>query len=162
MHDTALSRTTDVGGVLPDRAPWRVSDSIHEEIRQLDAGSWFSEDYAGERVPTMSEMVELLRPTRAGILMELKAPALCPGIEEHVAERFASFPGHVASVVRVERLVVQSLDLDLMARSHQVRPYLRCRGRRRRSQARYGGAERDHSVDTLVEDQVVVCRWLTM
>lgn len=122
MHDTTLSRTTDVEQVFPDRAPWRVSDFTNEEIQQLDAGSWFSEQYVGEGVPTLTEMVQLIRPTRAGILMELKAPALYPGIEEQVAEEFAGFPGYVASAVRAERLVVQSFDWESMARYHEVQP----------------------------------------
>ena len=122
IHDTTLSRTTDVEQVFPTRAPWRVEDFTYEEIRRLDAGSWFSEDYAGERVPTMTEMVQLIRPTRAGILMELKSPALYPGIEEQVAEEFASFPGYVQSAVRAQRLVVQSFDWDSMARYHEVQP----------------------------------------
>lgn len=122
MHDTTLTRTTDVEEVFPDRAPWRVSDFTYEEIQRLDAGSWFSEEYAGEPVPTMAEMVELIRPTSAGILMELKAPALYPGIEQQVAEEFASFPGYVDSAVAAERLVVQSFDWDSMARYHQAQP----------------------------------------
>ena len=122
MHDTTLSRTTNVEEVFPDRAPWHVSDFTYEEIQQLDAGSWFSEEFAGEPVPTMAEMVELLRPTRAGILMELKSPALYPGIERQVAEEFASFPGYIESAVRAERLVVQSFDWESMARYNEVQP----------------------------------------
>ncbi|MDP2775090.1 MAG: glycerophosphodiester phosphodiesterase family protein [Nocardioides sp.] len=122
MHDTTLSRTTDVEQVFPDRAPWRVSDFTYEEIKQLDAGSWFSEEYAGERVPTMSEMVKLLRRSRAGILMELKSPALYPGIEAQVAREFARYRGYVRSAVRAERLVVQSFDWESMARYHEVQP----------------------------------------
>jgi glycerophosphoryl diester phosphodiesterase len=122
MHDTTLSRTTDVEQVFPGRAPWRVSDFTYQEIQQLDAGSWFSEEYAGEPVPTVAEMVEVLRPTRAGILMELKAPSLYPGIEQQVAEEFSSFPGYVESAVSAERLVVQSFDWDSMARYHEVQP----------------------------------------
>lgn len=122
MHDTTLSRTTDVEEVFPGRAPWRVGDFTYEEIQQLDAGSWFSEEYAGEPVPTMAQMVELLRPTRTGILMELKSPALYPGLEAQVAEEFASRPGYVDSSVRAERLVVQSFDWASMARYHEVQP----------------------------------------
>jgi glycerophosphoryl diester phosphodiesterase len=122
MHDTTLSRTTDVEEVFPDRAPWRVSDFTYEEIQQLDAGSWFSEEYAGEPVPTMAQMVELVRPTRAGILMELKSPALYPGIEQQVAEEFAAYPGYVESAVRAERLVVQSFDWESMKRYNEIQP----------------------------------------
>lgn len=122
VHDTTLSRTTDVEEVFPDRAPWRVADFTYEEIRQLDAGSWFSEEYAGEPVPTMAEMVEQIRPTRAGILMELKAPDRYPGIEQQVADEFASYPGYVRSAVASERLVVQSFDWESMARYYAIQP----------------------------------------
>jgi glycerophosphoryl diester phosphodiesterase len=122
VHDTTLTRTTDVEQVFPDRAPWRVGDFTYEEIQQLDAGSWFSEEYAGEPVPTMAEMVELVRPTQAGILMELKSPSLYPGIEQQVAEEFAGHPGYVESAVAAERLVVQSFDWESMARYHQAQP----------------------------------------
>ncbi|GGO77069.1 hydrolase [Nocardioides deserti] len=122
VHDTTLRRTTDVEEVFPDRAPWRVGDFTYAEIRQLDAGSWFSEEFAGEPVPTLAQMVELVRPSRAGILMELKAPALYPGIEQQVADAFASYPGYVRSAVRAERLVVQSFDWQSMARYHEAQP----------------------------------------
>ncbi|WP_435744542.1 glycerophosphodiester phosphodiesterase [Nocardioides sp. SYSU DS0663] len=122
VHDTTLRRTTDVEEVFPDRAPWRVKDFTYAEIRQLDAGSWFSEEFAGEPVPTLAEMVQLVRPSRAGILMELKSPASYPGIEQQVADEFASFPGYVESAVRAKRLVVQSFDWQSMARYHEAQP----------------------------------------
>jgi glycerophosphoryl diester phosphodiesterase len=57
MHDLTLARTTDVEEVFPDRAPWNVADFTLAEIKQLDAGSWFSPEFAGERVPTLAEWV---------------------------------------------------------------------------------------------------------
>ena len=41
LHDETLSRTTDAAARYPDRAPWRAADFTWEEIRALDAGSWF-------------------------------------------------------------------------------------------------------------------------
>lgn len=122
MHDTTLTRTTDVEEVYPGRAPWNVRDFTYAEIQRLDAGSWFSSDYAGEPVPTMAQMVEQLRGSRAGILMEIKSPSLYPGIEQDVAEVFAAYPGYVESAVAAERLVVQSFDWESMARYHDVQP----------------------------------------
>lgn len=122
VHDTTLARTTDVEEVFPDRAPWRVGDFTYAEMQQLDAGSWFSEEYAGEPIPTMAEMVQQLRRGRAGILMEVKSPALYPGIEQQVADELASFPGYLTSAVRSERLVVQSFDWASMARYHDIQP----------------------------------------
>ena len=122
MHDTTLTRTTDVEQVFPDRSPWRVSDFTLTEIRQLDAGSWKSPEFAGEPVPTLAEMVEVVRPSRSGILMEIKAPHLYPGIEAEVADEFDRFPGYVASATAADRLVVQSFDWESMRRYKQEQP----------------------------------------
>lgn len=50
MHDDTVDRTTNGEG--------KVSDYILKEIKQLDAGSWFDEQYAGETVPTLREIFE--------------------------------------------------------------------------------------------------------
>jgi glycerophosphoryl diester phosphodiesterase len=122
MHDTTLSRTTDVEELFPGRAPWRVSDFTLAEIKQLDAGSWKGPEFAGEPVPTMAEMVELVRPSRAGILMEIKVPELYPGIEADVADEFESFPGYVTSAVAAGRLTVQGFNWESMRTYHRLQP----------------------------------------
>jgi glycerophosphoryl diester phosphodiesterase len=122
MHDTTLSRTTDVEQVFPDRSPWRVADFTYAEMRRLDAGSWKSAEYAGEPVPTLAQAVETIRPSRSGFLLEIKAPQLYPGIEAEVAEQFRAFPGYVESAVAAGRLVVQSFSFDSMRRYDAVQP----------------------------------------
>jgi HAD superfamily hydrolase (TIGR01509 family) len=101
-----------------------VRDFTLAEIKTLDAGSWFSEKYAGEPVPTLKEMVEQVRPTKSGILMELKSPALYPGIEKKVAAEFDSFPGYVRAAVAAGRLVVQSFDFDSMKTYKRIQPQM--------------------------------------
>lgn len=122
MHDTTLSRTTNVEQLFPTRAPWRVADFTLAEIKTLDAGSWKGPEWAGEPVPTLAEMVEQVRPSRSGILMELKAPELYPGIEQKVADVFASYPGYLTSALANGRLAVQSFNWDSMKRYKQVQP----------------------------------------
>ena len=114
MHDTTLVRTTDARRMFPDRAPWRVGDFTLEEIRTLDAGSWFDAEFAGERVPTLSELVALARGTEAGLLVELKAPARHPGIERAVIDELAAFPGYIAHPGERSRLTVMSFDWEAM------------------------------------------------
>ena len=82
LHDLTLERTTDVEQVFPDRYRvergrkiWPVPDFTLAEIRQLDAGSWFDSRFAGERVPTWQEAIDLIRG-RAGLFPETKAPEL--------------------------------------------------------------------------------------
>ena len=53
MHDSSLYRTTGLNK--------NVSEVTYEEIQQLDAGSWFSEEFAGEKVPTLEEVLQLVQ-----------------------------------------------------------------------------------------------------
>ena len=108
MHDVTLARTTDVEQVFPDRAPWNVRDFTLAEIKQLDAGSWFAPEFAGERVPTLAEWVGAVGD-RAGMLLEPKAPELYPGIETDLDKELRSLPAFNRAVQR-DRVVVQSFN----------------------------------------------------
>jgi glycerophosphoryl diester phosphodiesterase len=108
MHDTTLTRTTDVEQVFPDRAPWAVGDFTLAEIKQLDAGSWFAPEFAGERVPTLAEWVNAVG-NQAGMLLEPKAPELYPGIEVDLDKELRSL-APFNHAVRAGKVVVQSFN----------------------------------------------------
>ena len=55
MHDGTLDRTTDGSGPL--------AEQTFEELRKLDAGSWKDPKWAGVRIPTLREVLELVPPT---------------------------------------------------------------------------------------------------
>ena len=112
LHDATLARTTDVERVFPARALAPVGSFTLEELKRLDAGSWFGPEFAGERIPTFAEFVDRVGG-RAGLLVELKDPASYPGIEKEVAaELGAPRPG----------VVVQSFDHEAMGRFAEVAP----------------------------------------
>ncbi len=121
IHDATLARTTDVEQKFPDRAPWNVADFTLAEIRTLDAGSWYDEDFAGERIMTLGELLELARG-RAGVDLELKSPQLYPGIEADVAAELARHPGWTTSSPTAGRLVVTSFDAAVLHRFHDLLP----------------------------------------
>ncbi|MBC7320341.1 glycerophosphodiester phosphodiesterase [bacterium] len=50
IHDATVDRTTNGSG--------RVNDLTLEEIKKLDAGSWFSPEFAGTQVPTLEEFLK--------------------------------------------------------------------------------------------------------
>ncbi|NOR75731.1 MAG: glycerophosphodiester phosphodiesterase [Draconibacterium sp.] len=52
MHDETVDRTTNGTGL--------VSELTLEEIKKLDAGSWKSQQFAGEQVPTLKETLEIM------------------------------------------------------------------------------------------------------
>lgn len=122
LHDTTLARTTNVRRMFPRRAPWLVSDFTADEIARLDAGSWFSPQHAGERIPTLEQLVEVLRPSRTGLLLELKAVALHPGLADDVAHALRAVPGYLDTAVSSGRLVVESFDHDAVRRHKQLEP----------------------------------------
>ncbi|RJL34547.1 glycerophosphodiester phosphodiesterase [Bailinhaonella thermotolerans] len=122
MHDTTLARTTDAEEVFPDRAPWRVKDFTLAEIRRLDAGSWFGPEYAGVPVPTLGEALRAMRGSGLGLLLEIKAPHLYPGIERRVAAELRRHPSVTRPDPRGRRLIVQSFDWASMERFHREIP----------------------------------------
>lgn len=63
MHDPDVKRTTDGSGL--------VIDQTLAQIKALDAGRWFRDGAAGFRVPTLAQMLDLVRG-RAGLYIEVK------------------------------------------------------------------------------------------
>lgn len=120
MHDATLARTTDAEEVFPDRAPWTVGDFTLAELKRLDAGSWFSPAFAGERIPTLAEWSRVVGQ-RARMLLEMKNPGLYPGIEQDLDRALATDP-HLRTAERRDRLVVQSFDIAWMRAYEQVDP----------------------------------------
>jgi glycerophosphoryl diester phosphodiesterase len=76
LHDETLDRTTDGAG------PPTVMTL--DEIRRLDAGSWFAPEYAGERIPTLAEAFETVKG-RVLMNVEIKAEAVAHGVVPKVA-----------------------------------------------------------------------------
>jgi glycerophosphoryl diester phosphodiesterase len=112
MHDTTLSRTTNVRALFPNRAPWLVGQFTYAELARLDAGSWKGPQFAGEKIPTLEQVVDVVRRSRSGLLLELKAPALYPGIVREVTTALAQPAGYLHSAIAAGRLVVESFSRE--------------------------------------------------
>lgn len=124
IHDAGLARTTDVEQVFPGRSPWRVADFTAAEIARLDAGSWFSDAYAGARVPTLKQYVHRVERRHQKLLLEIKNPQLYPGIEKQTL-RLLGREGWLDRPHVAGRLVVQSFSADSVRTVHRLRPDVR-------------------------------------
>ncbi|MFG2486690.1 MULTISPECIES: glycerophosphodiester phosphodiesterase [Streptomyces] len=123
IHDDTLARTTDVEQRFPNRAPWKVQDFTAAEIAQLDAGSWFGDEYAGASVPTLREYLDRVQRNRQRLLLEIKKPELYPGIEEQTL-KVLDEAGWLDARHVAQRLVVQSFSADSVRIVHRLRPDL--------------------------------------
>ena len=76
MHDDLLRRTTNGRG--------EVAQYDIDELKRLDAGSWFSRRFAGEPIPTLEETLALCLELDLDINLEIKP---CPGRQHETAIR---------------------------------------------------------------------------
>lgn len=65
MHDPTVDRTTNGTGT--------IGDMTYDEIRALDAGSWFGESFKGEKVPALADVIREING-QVKLLIELKWP----------------------------------------------------------------------------------------
>lgn len=83
-HDFLVNRTTDGSGPIKNKTL--------RELQKLDAGSWFHEDFASETIPTLREVLDLIKGTDCLINIELKSGSrIYPGIEEQAVSLVRSY-----------------------------------------------------------------------
>ncbi|WP_036688189.1 glycerophosphodiester phosphodiesterase [Paucisalibacillus globulus] len=64
IHDETVKRTTNSSGY--------VKDFTYEELKRLDAGSWFSPEFCDARIITLEEFLKWIKPKDLCINIELK------------------------------------------------------------------------------------------
>jgi glycerophosphoryl diester phosphodiesterase len=97
LHDPSLDRTTDSQGL--------VRDMTLEQVRQADAG-------AGERVPLLSEVLDLARH-RAQVLLEIKSDFIAERVLQIIFESGAE-----------DQVVLQSFNPQTVQRVKLLAPQL--------------------------------------
>jgi glycerophosphoryl diester phosphodiesterase len=111
IHDKWLRRTTSGKGL--------VSAHSAAELRGLDAGSWFNRkfpakarrEYVGLRIPTLAEVLAVVRERQCLAFAELKQDLISPpGIERAVWEAIhAAGVGHLTTVISFDRAALRRL-----------------------------------------------------
>ncbi|MHA7292523.1 glycerophosphodiester phosphodiesterase family protein [Arthrobacter sp. HLT1-21] len=85
FHDNTPARTTNVEDVFPDRATDPITSFTWAELQQLDAGSYFDDQFVGERIPHLDDAAKVAT-TKTGVYIEIKSPVNSPGVEQLVAD----------------------------------------------------------------------------
>ncbi len=109
MHDSRVDRTSDGQG--------RVGDLTLAELRALDAGGWYAPEFAGERIPTLAEVLHELGP-RLVLNVELKPASLFGGALEAEVVRLIEDAG------LAERVILSSFDPLALWRVRRLNPHL--------------------------------------
>lgn len=134
FHDADLLRVTNAKEIFPSAQEGKhlVGSFTIEELKLLDAGSWFNKlhperarpDYVGQQILTLDELVTIVeeRTPKAGLFIEFKSPSLYPGIEEDVIKLLKErglFEQHTKA-----RAVLMSFDSKCIEKLSVLAPHL--------------------------------------
>ena len=78
LHDETLDRTTNGKGLL--------SEMLAEDVRKLDAGSWFGPQFKGTPLPSIAEMLDYLKD-KAYVFFDVKRGTPIPSLVKLVREK---------------------------------------------------------------------------
>ncbi|NLL43882.1 MAG: glycerophosphodiester phosphodiesterase [Firmicutes bacterium] len=110
IHDHTLARTTNGTGL--------VADLTLAELQELDAGLWFSPEFKGERLPSLREVLELLKEHNVLLNVETKAAL---GYEQ-LNEKLASLLDEYAMW---EKTIISSFNHYALVHIKTIRPQAR-------------------------------------
>lgn len=108
-HDTSLKRVAGINRP--------VSSFTFEQLKELDVGTWFSSEYAGERIPSLEEVMEYCKG-RININIEIKNLG-----------KESELPGKVVELINQyqmkEQCVVTSSRATYLTRIKELDPEIR-------------------------------------
>ncbi|RYI28089.1 glycerophosphodiester phosphodiesterase [Bacillus infantis] len=120
MHDQKVDRTTNRSGA--------VQSFTLEELKQLDAGSWFNHKHPGYadpaysrlKVPSLEEIFQHFG-SRVNYYIETKSPDLYPGMEDELLRLLREY-GLIGSKKDNARVIIQSFSSKSLKRIHRNEP----------------------------------------
>jgi glycerophosphoryl diester phosphodiesterase len=114
IHDETVNRTTSGKG-------W-IEQMTYEEVAALDAGSWFSPRFAGEKILTLDEFFMWASRNELQINIELKTNKIpYYGIEQKVLEIIGKYE-------MSERVIISSFNPDSVRRVIELDPCIAVAG----------------------------------
>lgn len=111
IHDENLRRTTNGTGF--------VQDYTYDELRQLDAGNWFSSKFSDTSIVTLDEFLRWFQEQSMVLNVELKTNVIeYKNIERIVYEALKRWQV-------LDRTVISSFNSNSIIRMHEINPAIR-------------------------------------
>jgi glycerophosphoryl diester phosphodiesterase len=110
IHDETLERTTNGEG--------EIKHLNYDDIKNLDSGSWFSNEYKDENIPLLSEVIDLV-DGRKKLLVEIKSD---PKDKSPIATKV------VEELIKYDALdwsVIQSFNDHILFEIHEKYPQVK-------------------------------------
>lgn len=108
LHDATLDRTTNAVQTM-NRKKVAIASVRDAELRQLNAGLWFSAQFIDEKLPTLADSLDVIQSGSRTLL-------------EH---KDGSAPAYAELLRRkgyVDKLIVQSFNWDFLQDMHRILP----------------------------------------
>ncbi|OIQ52398.1 Glycerophosphoryl diester phosphodiesterase [Pseudodesulfovibrio hydrargyri] len=138
FHDDDLGRTTDVSArhEFCERAPWPLRLFSLEELRSLDAGTWFAESdpygtiargevrpadlgrMRGQRIPSLEKVLAFTRRNDFPMNLEIKDLEYAPGDLSIVSQVLR----RIREAKAEDLILVSSFNHDYLAEMHRLAP----------------------------------------
>lgn len=112
IHDDTVNRTTNGKG--------RVRDYTLAELKNLDAGSWFSSEFHGARILSLEEVLEWIQGNELLLNIELK----------YVALDYVEFEEKVIQAIEdygvVDRVIISSFNHEALKKVNELNQEIEC------------------------------------
>ncbi|HEY8463652.1 MAG TPA: glycerophosphodiester phosphodiesterase [Bacillota bacterium] len=107
-HDETLDRTTNGKGL--------IKDYTFEQLQTFDAGSKFAPEFSRERIPTLEDLLRLIRQTDLALNIELKTDKIA----------YLQIEAKVVALLKVydlvERTIISSFNFSSIAKVKKLLP----------------------------------------
>ncbi|WP_461508111.1 glycerophosphodiester phosphodiesterase [Rhodopirellula baltica] len=107
LHDKTTARTA------PGSPSLKVAEATLQQLRKLDVGAWKHERYAGERIPTLKEVIATV-PDGKGIFIEIKCgPEILPILKQQLEE----------CSLKPEQITIICFNDEVVRQAREMMPY---------------------------------------
>lgn len=110
IHDDTLERTTNGKG--------KILNTLFSELKKLEAGSWMNSKYLGEKIPSLEEVLALIKKSKLLLNIEIKSSAFEKKLSDSCIE--VQTLGLIQKYKLMNRIVISSFEPNVLSRLREL------------------------------------------